>query len=109
MIELFAYPWDILDRGAEAFVEDCARLGVDTVHVATLYHSGKFLLPRNETIKVYFPESGHTFVRMNLEQFPKCLRPKLSQIASLDWLDRLAGAASDSRIRLAAWTVFHHS
>ena len=108
-VELFAYPWDILDRGPEAFAEECLALGVGRIHVATLYHSGKFLLPHNRTTKVYFPEPGHLFVPLAFEKFPKCLRPKISGIASSDWFDRLCKTASDSGIRLAAWTVFHHS
>ena len=108
-VELFAYPWDILDRGPEAFVEECLAFGVGKVHAATLYHSGKFLLPHNRTTKVYFPEPGRLFVPVDGGKFPKCLRPKVSLLASSNWLDRLCMSASASGIRLAAWTVFHHS
>ena len=108
-LELFAYPWDILDRGPQAFIEECLALGVAKVHVATLYHSGKFLLPHNRTTKVYFPEGGHLLVPVDPQKLPKCIRPKVSSLASSGWLDQLSKAASDSGILLAAWTVFHHS
>ena len=33
-IELFAYPWDILDEGEETFLDRCLDLGVNRVHAA---------------------------------------------------------------------------
>ena len=102
-IELFAYPWDIVDRGPEAFAEECAALGVTRVHVTTLYHSGKFLLPRSRTRKVFLPEPGKLFLRLP-SGFDGPLSPSYDPLAGSDWLDRL----SASKIPLAAWTVFHH-
>ncbi len=107
-IELFAYPWDIADRGVGAFVDECAGLGVNRVHVTTLYHSGKFLLPRRSRQRVYFPESGHLLIPLPDNAFAGPIRPSVSAIASSGWLEELARASSDRRIDLAAWTVFHH-
>lgn len=103
-IELFAYPWDIVDRGPEAFVEECAALGATRVHVTTLYHSGKFLLPRSGTRKVYLPEPGKLFLRLPEGAFDGPLAPAYDALAGTDWLDRLAAC----KMPLAAWTVFHH-
>lgn len=108
-VELFAYPWDILDRGPEAFVDECCTLGVTAIHSTTLYHSGKFLLPRNGRTKVYFPEPGRFYIPVNTENFPNALRPSLSAMATSGWLDRFARAASGARLQLSAWTVFFHS
>ena len=108
-IGIFAYPWDILDRGPEKFIEECHALGVTKVHATTLYHSGKFLLPRNSQTKVYVPEPGHLFVPLAATKFPGRLQPQTSAIASSGWLDRLVCAASSAGIELTAWTVFHHS
>jgi hypothetical protein len=103
-IELFAYPWDIADRGPERFADECAVLGINRIHVTTLYHSGKFLLPRNATRKVYLPEPGRLFVRLPSGSFDGSLAPDYDALADSSWLDRLAKA----NIPLAAWTVFHH-
>jgi len=108
-IELFVYPWDILDRGVEDFVEECRELGVNVLHVTTIYHSGKFLLPRNKTRRVYFPEPGSLFVPLPKGSFKGNLAPMVSKLADTGWLKALAKAADSAGIRLAGWTVFHHS
>ena len=108
-IELFAYPWDILDRGVEPFVEECRELGVRVLHVTTIYHSGKFFLPRNSSSRVYFPESGCLYVPLPAEAFEGRPAPEVSKMAASGWLEVLAKAAAKAGIRLAAWTVFHHS
>src|SRR6059058_5926568 len=68
-VELFTYPWDILDCGIPRFVDECRELGVDRLHVTTLYHSGKFLLPRNQTSRVYFPEPGCLYIPLPENSF----------------------------------------
>jgi hypothetical protein len=108
-IELFAYPWDILDRGVEPFVDECWELGVRVLHVTTIYHSGKFFLPRNNTRRVYFPEPGCLYAPLPPGAFDGGLAPPVSTLAGTGWLETLAKAAATAGIRLAAWTVFHHS
>ncbi len=103
-IELFAYPWDIVDRGPEAFADECAALGVTRVHVTTLYHSGKFLLPRNSRHKVFFPEPGRLFIPLGSDAFDGPIVPEQGELAHSGWLDSLAATG----LPLAAWTVFHH-
>lgn len=103
-IELFAYPWDIVDAGPSRFAEECARLGVTKLHVTTLYHSGKFLLPRNSARKVFFAEGGTAYVPLSLSTLGN-MAPMMSPLAGTGWLDELAGCG----IPLCAWTVFHHN
>lgn len=103
-IELFAYPWDILDRGVEAFADECRALGVTRLHVTTVYHSGKFLLPRRSRERVYFPQPGAIYVPIETSRFGDT-GPVRSPIADTGWLDQLAAAG----LPLSAWTVFHHS
>jgi hypothetical protein len=104
-IELFAYPWDILDRVPEAFAEECSELGVTRVHVTALYHSGKFLLPRNRTHRVVLPQPGCLFVRLPQDAFSGPIRPDIDPLADSGWVEGLAR----TNLPLAAWTVFHHS
>lgn len=107
-IELFAYPWDILDAGEETFLDECLKLGVNRVHVTVSYHSGKFLLPRNQRSVVYFPEPGALYFRPGAEWHGGLEQP-VSDLAATGWLERLAAGAGARNIDLSAWTVFFHS
>lgn len=108
-IELFAYPWDIVDAGEAVFIGHCSELGVNRVHVAVSYHSGKFLLPRNKTSAVYFPEPGALYFQPDAAAWRGALQQPVSKLAATGWLERLARAAGQQGIELSAWTVFFHN
>lgn len=103
-IELFAYPWDIADTGVTRFVEECREMGVTRLHVTTVYHSGKFLLPRNSRGKVHLLESGTAWAPIDLSKV-RPMRPQRHRLADSGWLEALARTG----MPLSAWTVFHHS
>ncbi|MFL6302549.1 MAG: hypothetical protein ACJ72H_03325, partial [Candidatus Sulfotelmatobacter sp.] len=107
-IELFAYPWDIVDEGPMRFLDQCADLGVNRVHVAATYHSGKFLLPRNRRVKVYFPEPGALYFQPPDQSWSGALEQPVSSLAGTGWLEHLAEYAVANRISLSAWTIFFH-
>jgi hypothetical protein len=106
---LFAYPWDVLDTGTDAFADSCSSLGITDIHLTTCYHSGKFLLPRNTRRKVYFPQPGCLYFQPPADAFEHSLSPPVSDLASGRWLEDLSGAARSRNIRLSAWTVFFHN
>jgi hypothetical protein len=108
-VELFAYPWDILDAGEALFLDHCVELGVNRVHVAVSYHSGKFLLPRNKRSVVYFPEPGALYFTPSAEAWSGGLEQPVSDLAATGWLERLAAGAMPRGIELSAWTVFFHN
>jgi hypothetical protein len=108
-IELFAYPWDILDTGEARFLDQCIELGVNRAHVAVSYHSGKFLLPRNKRTAVYFPEPGTLYFRPDPQAWRGGLEQPVSDLAATRWLERLAAGAGPRGIELSAWTVFFHN
>ena len=108
-IELFAYPWDIVDEGPMRFLDQCADLGVNRVHVAATYHSGKFLLPRNRRVKVYFPEPGALYFQPPEQSWSGALEQPVSSLAGTGWLEHLAEYAVAKQISLSAWTIFFHN
>jgi len=108
-VELFAYPWDILDEGEAPFLDRCRHLGIDRVHVAVSYHSGKFLLPRNRRARVYFPEPGARYFLASPATWQGGLDQPVSELAATRWLERLTAGAAERRIELCAWTVFFHN
>src|SRR5689334_6386373 len=108
-VELFAYPWDILDEGEASFLDRCRQLGIDRVHVAVSYHSGKFLLPRNRQARVYFPDPGARYFQASPATWQGGLDQPVSELAPTGWLERLTTGAVERRIQLSAWTVFFHN
>jgi hypothetical protein len=108
-VELFAYPWDILDEGEGPFLDHCLKLGINRVHVAASYHSGKFLLPRNTRARVYFPEPGALYFRASATAWSGGLDQPVSDLAATGWIENLASGASARGIELSAWTVFFHN
>jgi len=108
-VELFAYPWDVLDEGEARFLDRCRDLGIDRVHVAVSYHSGKFLLARNRRARVYFPEPGARYFLASPVAWQGGLEQPVSELAASGWLERLTTCASDRGIELCAWAVFFHN
>jgi len=108
-VELFAYPWDIVDSGVEPFVEYCSQAGIHRIHAAVTYHSGKFLLPRNSRSRIYFPEPGARYFRDSGTPGNGGLSQPVSSLADTGWLESLATEAYGKGIELSAWTVFFHN
>lgn len=55
---MWAYPWDIQDEGIGQAIQRMHTAGIGDVKVASIYHSGRFLLPHNPRRKIYFPQAG---------------------------------------------------
>ena len=71
---MYAYTWDLVDTGPDAFVDEMAGIGVNTVAVAASYHAGKFIRPKGTSGKVYFPEDGVAHCRVHPEKYGKIKR-----------------------------------
>src|SRR6185437_840937 len=99
-VELFAYPWDIVDSGVEPFVEYCSQAGIHRIHAAVTYHSGKFLLPRNSRSRIYFPEPGARYFRDSGTPGNGGLSQPVSSLADTGWLESLATEAYGKGIEL---------
>ena len=53
---IYAYAWDLVERGVPDAVNEIRGLGLNTITLAGSYHAGKFIRPRGKAGKVYFPE-----------------------------------------------------
>mgnify|MGYP005810939859 CR=1 FL=1 len=105
---IWAYPWDMYDTGVREAACEIARLGIDTVSVATAYHSGRFLEPRNPVKKVYFPEADTVY--FDLQESYGTLAPKISTLASQSPLLRpIVEECQRNNMQVAAWTVSLHN
>ena len=99
----YAYLWDLTDRPLRDALTDLKSLGCDSVTLAASYHAGKFLQPRNQKSRVYFPEDGTVYFR------PRAVygevKPQMSSIVGdTDPYEKIA-AQTDVR----AWAVLLHN
>jgi hypothetical protein len=108
-VELFAYPWDVVDEGEARFLDRCRELGINRVHVAVSYHSGKFLLARNSRARVYFLQPGARYFPASPALWQGGLDQPVSELADSGWFEKLTACASERGIELSAWTVFFHN
>lgn len=105
--EGFAYSWDIVDMGADRFVDETVALGLGAVHVPASYHSGYFLSPRNPARRLrVLPSGALRFV------------PDSDRLGELEWYresgapDELAtvcDAAGRGGLDVHAWVVGLHN
>jgi hypothetical protein len=109
---LYAYPWDVIDEGANAVLDAVERAGLNALYITTWYHSGMFFLPHNPVRRTYFPQPGALYFRPSGWHGDHPLPPPVSPLTD-DWgafwtdLSRRARARG---IALCAWMpVLHNS
>ena len=102
---IYAYPWDIADRGVPESLAEIAALGLDTVTVAGAYHAGKFLRPRAPR-KVYFPDDGAVYFRPDQSRYG-AVRPVMSALTREH--DVLAELCEQGRAAVNVWLVLLHN
>lgn len=112
-ITMWAYPWDIKDEGIEKTVKFAkSNLGLTSLNVTAIYHSGKFLLPRNPRRRVYFPEPGATYFPPTPQLYKGLkLQPFVSSLAQEEDLYlRIREACHKEALNFEAWVLaFHNS
>ena len=102
---IYAYAWDIAERGVGDFVADMKALGLDTVTFAGSYHAGKFIRPQGKAGKVYFPDDGSAYFRVDLARYGKIKPLQNSRLRNRDVLKELCA----SEIAVNAWMVLLHN
>lgn len=109
---LFAYPWDVLDEGADAVLDGVERADLDTLYITTWYHSGMFFLPHNPRRRLYFPTPGALYLKPGEWHRRHPLAPPVSTLTD-DWdgfWQDLARKCAARDIGLSAWMpVLHNS
>ncbi len=101
----YAYPWNLHDP-----VHDLARMqggGMMHLTVATSYHAGKFIQPRDPVARVYFPEDGTVYFRSRGRVSHGTLKPQMAAVTGArDVLGELCAAGT---MPIRAWTVLNHN
>jgi len=103
---LYAYPWDVAEQAADAFVAELAGVGIDTLCLATAYHAGKFLRPHGASGHVFFPEDGTVHCRIRPERHSRIQPMESGVVAEGDPFGRFAARPD---IAVTAWTVLLHN
>lgn len=101
---IYTYPWNLhdLDR-------DVARIrsfGIEQISLATSYHAGKFIHPRDPAARVYFPEDGVVYFRPRLSGYGR-LQPAVSSHART--ADTLGALTKRDDVAINAWMVLNHN
>jgi hypothetical protein len=103
---IYAYAWDLVERGVPNVIDEVKSLGLNTITVAGAYHAGKFLRPRGTGGKVYFPEDGTVYFRTDLSTYGR-IKPIPNHI--LDDHDVFAELTAAGGIAVNAWMVLLHN
>ena len=102
---IYAYAWDVAERGVADFVPGARALGLDTVTFAGSYHAGKFIRPKGRSGKVYFPEDGTAYFRVAPARDGAIKPLENGLLRDRDVLEELC--ASD--VAVNAWMVLLHN
>lgn len=107
---LFTYAWDLEADGYDTALARIAEAGFRQVNLATQYHAGKFLLPRNPRRRVYFQEDGAVFFRPDASRYGRIMPRVHSLVTESDSaVERLTRLAPAHGLSYTAWTVCLHN
>ncbi|HYB04321.1 MAG TPA: hypothetical protein VED17_07660 [Nitrososphaerales archaeon] len=59
----FVHPWDVVHEGADNLLETVSGLEVNRINLATSYHAGRYILPRNPKKRIF--QAGEEVVYSN--------------------------------------------
>jgi len=104
---IYTYAWDLRDEGISTVVARLAESGLNTITLATSYHSGKFLRPHAPSRKLYFPEDGTIYFHHDQSRYGRIKPITNSMVADFDALRELEKQAPD--FRRVGWTVCLHN
>lgn len=109
--QMFLYPWDVLDEGAVPLAQRLAALGVTSVSLAVVYHSGKLLLPHNPRRRVLLHPDSRSYFPFDKKRYGR-LQPITGELLGDDtasfWRETL-DALRAKGIRVCAWVVVFHA
>mgnify|MGYP002777766004 CR=1 FL=1 len=111
-VSVWAYPWDLADIGVDEALARMGDAGATMTSLAASYHAGRFLQPGNPRRRVYFPEDGTVYWRLDARRWEgELIRPLQARSVTEDG-DMMA-ALLDRRdrggARVSAWTVCLHN
>lgn len=107
---IFTYPWDLQDWGYDKALQEIAAAGFTNINLATQYHDGKFLLPRNPKRRVYYAEDGAIHFQPDLSRYGR-MKPRLHSLVTdgTSPVAELEKRTTRFGLNYVAWTVCLHN
>ncbi len=106
---MWVYPWDLLDGGIEPVIRRLAGAGINSLSVTTLYHNGRFLLPKRSRRKACLTTPGVAYFTTDQDRYPLGWAPAQDTEAERENLfPRVRAACTERGMQLRAWTVGFH-
>ncbi len=108
---MYVHPWDLLDDGPENVLSYLHESGIDTINIASSYHTGRFILPHNRKRTLYTPEEGVVYFDFDESYFRNTrIKPiRSGNFHDRDVLQILSERAGDFNVDVASWTVMLHN
>jgi hypothetical protein len=104
----WAYPWDLVDRGTAACLQELAELGFTAVSAAAVYHSVQAFLPENPRRRWFVAERSHANYTPDRSRYGR-LFPPAPMPGDGESLERVAGELRRAGLDLTAWVVLLHT
>lgn len=105
---LWAYPWDLLDKGVESVADRLTEMGIDEVNLATNYHSVQPFLPHNPERKTFFARASSYF-HPEESHYGRLSPVPNEEMGDADWLGMIDDALAGTDITLNSWTIGCHN
>ncbi|TNF19007.1 MAG: hypothetical protein EP318_16195 [Rhodobacteraceae bacterium] len=111
-VSVWAYPWDLHDIGLDQALAMLAAQGVGMISLATSYHAGRFLQPGNPKRRVWFPQDGTVYYRVDEARWEGAeIKPLQAEIVASegDCLADLVARRDAGGPKVSCWTVCLHN
>jgi hypothetical protein len=111
-VSVWAYPWDLHDIGLDTALDRITQAGGNCVSLATSYHAGRFLQPGNPRRKVYFPQDGTVYYRLDPARWQgQTIRALQADVVAAegDYLVALVDRRDRGGPQVSCWTVCLHN
>ncbi len=103
---IYAYAWDLAEAGVQVAAEELGARGINTITLAGSYHAGKFIRPRGQSGKVYFPEDGTAYFGHDPNAYAEIKPEPSSLVTGQDVLRELCETGG---MATNAWLVLLHN
>jgi len=108
---IFVHPWDVIHEGAGKLLKTISDLGVNRINLATSYHAGRYILPRDPVQRIFSAEEGVVYFKPDPTYYEKTpLKPiRSSKFGDVDVVDLVTRESKNYGLSVNSWTVTLHN